>query len=77
MKIHKKIYGNIHMNNWHKRSALQSVAIRRSTGNEVSGHYFHRYFLLFFFFSFSFFLRRQLFSEKGCSDQKTYLAKVA
>ena len=24
---------------------LQSVAVRRSTGNDVSGHYFHRYFL--------------------------------
>ena len=33
---------------------------RRTTGNDVSGHYFHH----FFFFSFfsSFFLRRDLFS---------------
>ena len=31
---------------WHERSALQSVAVRRSTGNDVSGHYFHHYFLL-------------------------------
>ena len=30
---------------WHERSALQSVAVRRSTGNDVSGHYFHHYFL--------------------------------
>ena len=25
---------------WHEQSALQSVAVRRSTGNDVSGHYF-------------------------------------
>ena len=41
--------------NWHERSALQSVAVRRSTGNDVSGHYFHRYFLFFFSFFFLFF----------------------
>ena len=34
-----------------RAAALQSVAVRRSTGNDVSGHYFRRYFL-FFFFSF-------------------------
>ena len=39
-------------------AALQWVAVRRSTGNDVSGHYFRRYFL---FFSFSF-LRCLLFS---------------
>ena len=36
---------------WHERSALQSVAVRRLTGNDVSGHYFHRYFSFPFFFS--------------------------
>ena len=39
---------------WHERSALQSVAVRRSTGNDVSGHYFRHYFLLFFFHFFFF-----------------------
>ena len=29
---------------WHERSPLQSVAVRWSTGNDVSGHYFHCYF---------------------------------
>ena len=38
--------------NWNKWSAFQSVAVRRATGNDVSGHYFRRYFL-FSFFSFS------------------------
>ena len=39
-------------------------------GNEISGHYKHQYFP---FFSLS----CDLFSWKECSDQKTYLAKVA
>ena len=56
---------------------LQSVAVRRSTGNDVSGHYFHRYLFFFHFPFFPFFLRRDLFSKKECSDQKTHLAKVA
>ena len=50
-------------------------AFGRSTGNDVSGHYKRHYFLFFFLF-FSFLLRRLLFSQKECSDQKTYLAKV-
>ena len=29
---------------WHERSALQSVAFWRSTGTDVSGHYFHYFF---------------------------------
>ena len=33
-----------------RAAALQSGAVRRSTGNDVSGHYFRRYFLFFFFF---------------------------
>ena len=48
-------------------------AFGRSTGNDVSGHYKRHYFLFLFFFFF--FLL--LFSSKECSDQKTYLAKVA
>ena len=53
-------------------------AFGRSTGNDVSGHYKRHYFLfLFFFLFFFFFLRRLLFSQKECSDQKTYFAKVA
>ena len=46
---------------WHEWSALQSVAVRRSTGNDVSGHYFRRYLFIHFFLFFSF-SRRQLFS---------------
>ena len=52
---------------WHEWSALQSVAVRRSTGNDDSGHCFHHYFPPFFF------LHHDLFSKKECSDQKTYL----
>ena len=36
------------INNWHEQSVLQSVAVRRSTGN-VSGHYFLHYFFILFF----------------------------
>ena len=31
--------------NWHEQLVLQSVAFRQSTGNNVSGHYFHCYFI--------------------------------
>ena len=53
----KKLYPNY----WHEQSALQLVAVRRSTGNDVSGHYFRRYFL---FFSFSFFFSVVNFSHR-------------
>ena len=60
---------------WHKRSALQSVAVRRSTGNSDSGHYFHRYFLSFFssFFSSSFWvitmrMKMQRWCQRGERD---------
>ena len=43
----------------YERSVLQSVAVRQSTGNNVSGHYFCHYF---HFSSFFFFLRYELFS---------------
>ena len=43
------------------------LVFRRSTGNEVIGHYKHLYFPFHFF---PFFLRRDLFSQKECSDQK-------
>ena len=36
---------------WHERAAVQAVAVRQSTGNDVSGHYFHHFFLLLIFFS--------------------------
>ena len=36
---------------WHERSALQSVAVRRSTGNDVSGPLFSSLFSIPFFFS--------------------------
>ena len=58
---------------WHERSALQSVAVRRSTRNDVSGHYFHCFFSLPFFPPFP---PLSPFSKKECSDWKTYLAKV-
>ena len=32
---------------WHKGSALQTVCVRRLTGNNVSGHYFCRYLFIF------------------------------
>ena len=35
---------------WHERAAVQAVAVRQSTGNDVSGHYFHHFFLLLIFF---------------------------
>ena len=63
---------------WHERSALQSVAVqavdwqRRQWPLKTS--------LFSFLFSppfHHFILRRDLFSQKECSDQKTYLAKVA
>ena len=50
---------------WHERSAVQAVTVRRWTGNDVGGHYFHH--------SFPGFLRRALFSR---IKKKTYLAKV-
>ena len=34
---------------WHERAAVQAVAVRQSTGNDVSGHYFRHYFLFFHF----------------------------
>ena len=48
---------------WHKRSALQSVAVRRSTGNDVSGR-FHCYFLFLF-------LLRHLFLDAYASQGPT------
>ena len=57
---------SIFMRFWHERSALQSVAVRRSTGNDVSGPLFSPLFSIPFHFPFSiffpFFLRRDLFS---------------
>ena len=38
---------------WHERSALQSVGVRRSTGNDVSGQLFSPLFSIFFFSIFS------------------------
>ena len=35
-----------------RAAALQSVAVRRLTGNDISGHYFHHFFLLPFPSSF-------------------------
>ena len=47
-------------------------AFGRLTGNDVSGHYKRHYFLFFSFF----FLRRLIFSQKECSDQKLILRKL-
>ena len=40
---------------WHERQRCSRCAIRRTTGNTVSVHYFHHYYVLFLFFS-SYFL---------------------
>ena len=65
---------------WHERAAFQQPAFGRSTaGNDVVATIFICLFSFFPPFSpcfFPVFLRRDLFSEKECSDQKTYLAKV-
>ena len=34
---------------WYEQPVLQSVVVRRSTGNDVIGQYFHHYFSFFFF----------------------------
>ena len=47
--------------NWHERPALQSVAVRQSTGNDDSGPLFSPFFFSHPFFIFSI-LRRNLFS---------------
>ena len=41
-------FGGEPLNFWQERSALQSVAVRLSTGNDISGNNFHRYFFRFF-----------------------------
>ena len=53
------------------RSAFGQIA-----GNGVNGQY-KRIIIFFLFFFFFFSLCHLLFSERECSDQKTYLAKVA
>ena len=51
------VRNRVNLNNWHERSALQSVAVRRSTGNDVSGPLFSPLFIFFSHFPFfSFFL---------------------
>ena len=54
------------------KSTTCKFEVGQPTSNVVSGHYKQHLFV--FVFSF---LRRLLFSQKECSDQKTYLAKVA
>ena len=45
---------------WHERSGLQSFAVRRSTGNDVSGPLFSSLFSIFsFFFSVATFSHRR------------------
>ena len=66
---------------WYERAAFQRSLFGRcpSSGrllaNDVMATIFISLFFFFFFF-FPFLLRRDLFSWKDCSDQKTYLAKV-
>ena len=69
---------------WHERSALQSVAVRRSTGNDVSGHYFHHYLFIlffppffFFFFFFPFFSPSQPFLIEGGLGSKNLFSEIA
>ena len=58
-----------------RAAALQSVAVRRSTGNDVVATISAVIFLFTFFPPPS---RPFLIEgEKECSDQRTYLAKVA
>ena len=59
-----------------ERAVFQRSAFRRTTaGNDVIATIFPR---LFFFSPLRFFfLRPDLFSKKECSDQETYLGKVA
>ena len=60
---------------WHKWSALQSVAVKRSTDNDVSGHYFCRYSFPPTFFSSQSrpFLRRNARIKKPI-EQKLFRA---
>ena len=59
--------------NWHERAAFQRSAFGQSTaGNDIVA----TIFIHLFYPPPCFFLRRDLFSLKECSDQKTYLAKV-
>ena len=64
---------------WHERTAFQRSAFRQLTaGNDVVATIFILPFLFPPpFFPRFFILRRDLFSQKECSDQKSYLAKVA
>ena len=56
---------------------MQSVAVRRSTGNDVSGHYFHHYFLFFllFFSFFLFFSPSSIFLIEGVLGSKNLFSK--
>ena len=55
---------------------VAGTAVLAVEWQDVSGHYFRHYFLLFFSPPFFTILRRDLFSETECSDQEIYLAKV-
>ena len=60
---------------WHEWSALQSVAVRRSTGNDVSGHYFHRFFFLSFFSSFFSFSPSSIFLLEGVLGSRNFFGE--
>ena len=61
---------------WHDCVAFQRSSFGRQTaGNDVMTQWPLKV-PFFSFFSFLFFFRRDLFSQKECSDQKTYLDKV-
>ena len=57
--VWKGIYGRI-LRYWHEQSALQSVAVKRSTGNEVPMTLVDRYFHHYLFFQFFPFCQAQL-----------------
>ena len=64
------------------RNAYFGASVRRSSGRRSGGRLLANnivasIFISLFSFFFPVFLRRDLFSKKDCSDQKTYLAKVA
>ena len=62
---------------WHEQSALQSVTVKRSTGNNDSGPLFSSlFFSIFFPFSPFFHSPSQPFLKEGVLGSKTCLAKL-
>ena len=60
---------------WHERSALQSITVRRSTGNDNSGLLFSPLFFFHFFFQFFFHSPSQPFLIEGVLGSKNLFSK--